>query len=415
MKHFSFKLIIAIFSILSLVFLTACGGGGGGSNNNPVPTTNITITTPGDLFEDVNASFRRSQTIATFTVTATPWSNGSQVSGGNVVSVMTTYENGKYTAKFSGLNTSYDYRFSAMFNEKELLSNMISLSDIVDGANFNLDLISTLKTIVYETWRDKTKISDKSMDHFLDRCKEDGLKTGKEESYFGGKLTETSIGNYKDDYKDCILAVTKGESEDNLPKPAVTVKDIKENITFILSSDEGNIVSDKSYKLRPTFTVIASPSYNFSKSEKNDIAKAVNISDVDSSFWETSWSKDGTSLSLTVKNDLAYEYEYTVFMNEVDGIFGVNVIPFKNFDFTTVKEGVIDYSIEYNLNGGTLEKSNPTSYNKESAEITLNNPTKSGYEFTGWTGTDLNSKTITVTIKQGSKGNRSYTANWKKL
>ena len=32
--------------------------------------------------------------------------------------------------------------------------------------------------------------------------------------------------------------------------------------------------------------------------------------------------------------------------------------------------------------------------------------------FVGWTGTDLDTKTIDVTISKGSTGDRSYTANW---
>ena len=45
---------------------------------------------------------------------------------------------------------------------------------------------------------------------------------------------------------------------------------------------------------------------------------------------------------------------------------------------------IINYSIEYNLNGGSVSR-NPTSYNVESDNITLKNPTKTGYTFTGWT------------------------------
>ncbi len=70
------------------------------------------------------------------------------------------------------------------------------------------------------------------------------------------------------------------------------------------------------------------------------------------------------------------------------------------------------YSITYDLNGGTAS-SNPTSYTVESATITLNQPTKTGYTFTGWSGTDLTGEdNLTVTIPAGSTGDRSYTAHW---
>ena len=70
----------------------------------------------------------------------------------------------------------------------------------------------------------------------------------------------------------------------------------------------------------------------------------------------------------------------------------------------------IDYTITYKLNGGTA--SNPVSYNVESNTFTLNNPTRAGYTFAGWTGTDITGTSKTVTINQGSTGNRTYTATW---
>ncbi|MBR6465992.1 MAG: InlB B-repeat-containing protein [Bacteroidales bacterium] len=71
-----------------------------------------------------------------------------------------------------------------------------------------------------------------------------------------------------------------------------------------------------------------------------------------------------------------------------------------------------DYNISYNLAGGEVETANPTSYNIETASFTLNNPTRLGYTFAGWTGTGLSEATQTVTIETGSTGQRSYTAKW---
>ena len=70
-----------------------------------------------------------------------------------------------------------------------------------------------------------------------------------------------------------------------------------------------------------------------------------------------------------------------------------------------------EYTITYNLNGGTVFE-NPTTYTIESDDIILNKPTKEGYTFAGWTGTDLADKTEDVTITKGSTGKREYTANW---
>ena len=70
-----------------------------------------------------------------------------------------------------------------------------------------------------------------------------------------------------------------------------------------------------------------------------------------------------------------------------------------------------NYSISYSLNGGSLN-GQKTIYNIETASFTLPTPTRSGYTFTGWTGTGLSSATKSVTVSKGSTGNRSYTANW---
>ncbi|QKS47597.1 InlB B-repeat-containing protein (plasmid) [Paenibacillus cellulosilyticus] len=78
----------------------------------------------------------------------------------------------------------------------------------------------------------------------------------------------------------------------------------------------------------------------------------------------------------------------------------------------TAQFDLTDFTITYNLNGGSVEDANPDTYTVESADITLNNPTRPGYIFDGWTGTGLTEPTTTVTITQGSTDVRNYAANW---
>ena len=71
------------------------------------------------------------------------------------------------------------------------------------------------------------------------------------------------------------------------------------------------------------------------------------------------------------------------------------------------------YTIAYDLAGGTAE-GNPDTYTIETGAFTLKNPTKSGYIFTGWSGTGLDGENnMTVTIPKGSTGERRYTAHWR--
>ena len=69
------------------------------------------------------------------------------------------------------------------------------------------------------------------------------------------------------------------------------------------------------------------------------------------------------------------------------------------------------YNISYDLDGGTA--TNPATYTMESDAITLNNPVKTGYTFTGWSGTGLTGENnMTVTIAKGRTGDRAYTAHY---
>ena len=79
----------------------------------------------------------------------------------------------------------------------------------------------------------------------------------------------------------------------------------------------------------------------------------------------------------------------------------------------TAKWTVDQYTITYDLNGGTAE-GNPDTYTVETDTFTLKNPTRPGYTFTGWSGTGLTGENnMTVTTPKGSTGERSYTAHWR--
>ena len=75
--------------------------------------------------------------------------------------------------------------------------------------------------------------------------------------------------------------------------------------------------------------------------------------------------------------------------------------------------GPITYTISYDLDDGVVATPNPINYTSETETFTLTNPTKTGYTFAGWSGTDLTGDdNMTVTIEEGSTGNRSYVAHW---
>ncbi|MBO8458000.1 MAG: SUMF1/EgtB/PvdO family nonheme iron enzyme [Spirochaetes bacterium] len=85
--------------------------------------------------------------------------------------------------------------------------------------------------------------------------------------------------------------------------------------------------------------------------------------------------------------------------------------PEKDTEYTAVwvKEG--DYTITYELDGGTNAPENPESYNVETETITLKDPTKDKYDFKGWYK-DAEFTTQVTEITQGTTGNITLYAKW---
>ena len=80
----------------------------------------------------------------------------------------------------------------------------------------------------------------------------------------------------------------------------------------------------------------------------------------------------------------------------------------------TAQTQIETYTIDYKLNGGALEagKTNPATYTLETAAFKLEEPTRTGYTFAGWTGSNGTTPQTDVGIAQGSTGNLYFEANW---
>lgn len=75
------------------------------------------------------------------------------------------------------------------------------------------------------------------------------------------------------------------------------------------------------------------------------------------------------------------------------------------------------YNVTYSLDGGKYEddERNILVYASISLDYKLKEPTKEGYVFLGWTGSNGTTPQKKVTIEEGTTGNLEYTANWKKI
>ena len=126
----------------------------------------------------------------------------------------------------------------------------------------------------------------------------------------------------------------------------------------------------------------------------------------------------GTTITLTATPNKGYHFkEWQVISGGVTIKDDKFLMPDSNVEVSAIFEkdapAPTEYTITYDLAGGTAE-GNPDTYTIETRTFTLKNPTKSGYTFTGWSGTGLDGENnMTVTIPTGSTGNRTYTAHWR--
>ena len=127
----------------------------------------------------------------------------------------------------------------------------------------------------------------------------------------------------------------------------------------------------------------------------------------------------GTEVELTIAPDESYELEEgSLKVTYQDG--GEQTVEVADNKFTMPAADVtvsaefeaIEYSITYELDGGTNAAGNPASYTVEDT-IILSMPTKEGYIFQGWTWGSQTKPQTTVTLDAGSiTGDLTFTAHW---
>ena len=119
-------------------------------------------------------------------------------------------------------------------------------------------------------------------------------------------------------------------------------------------------------------------------------------------------SSDFTGLKTPGRNGYRFvEWELDTYAYDVESKDATFTLSLK------AKWSTKDYTVAYDLAGGSIQGNNVAEYDPEDQAFTLINPDRTGYTFAGWTGTGLSEPTIEVTVPTGSYGNRTYTATWK--
>ncbi len=155
--------------------------------------------------------------------------------------------------------------------------------------------------------------------------------------------------------------------------------------------------------------------------------------------WDVDFSNITTDLTVTAQYEQNGVNNYTVtFIDWDETVLSTQIIAEGNdatapvdpsrtgYDFTswdvdfsnitsdltvTAQYNLIDYSISYNLDGGTNDASNPSVYTIETATITLADATKTGYAFDGWYSDAALTNQITE-IAKGNTGDVTLFAKW---
>ena len=103
--------------------------------------------------------------------------------------------------------------------------------------------------------------------------------------------------------------------------------------------------------------------------------------------------------------------------NGMDGVFGTdNIIEREDavtFLYRYIQSQSTRFNIKYDLQGGRAS-GNPTTYMSGSTASVSNVPSRTGYYFEGWTGSNGSTPERIVRLTSSDRGDKVYTANWRR-
>ena len=307
---------------------------------------------------------------------------------------------------------------------RDKLVTKVTYHKINDYVTFKI----TLKNNDSKNYTIKTITDNNSDTHILyeyDKHENEEFKSNTEKeliikSTYKNEVTNVNSRTINDNVEFKITFVDESgeESETIIPINPQTVDDLMNYIVIGILSAVGLLVTLKNKKLKKSLLIVllmvpfivraASLSYEFDFTSEIKYFDKI-VVNVD---------RNGTNEQIIVP------YGEKISAPTVVNIPGYNFIGYYNgeveFNFNSAitedieieaKYEAITYHISYDLDDGVVAVANPLTYTVED-EFTLNNPSKQGFEFEGWTGTGLSGLTTSVTINKGTINDLSYVAHF---
>ncbi len=216
-----------ILLVVSMCMLTACGGGGHSSNGGGESHASVKVTVPGALLSpslrsNQTAALRADVDITKLILQTKAFSNGSEVSGVSIDNLTATLSGSNYVFNVQNLLTNYEYRFIALYNNKEILKNHISSEQVIEGANIPVDVDTSYKVIAYDAWIAENP-SSKALTAFATACQQASITD------FSALSTISA-----EDYQNTVKQIIDGEEVSVPTKDDVKSEEIKKIPTNVV-------------------------------------------------------------------------------------------------------------------------------------------------------------------------------------
>ena len=300
------------------------------------------------------------------------------------------------------------YTFLGWYNGEEVVN------EVAKGSIGNLELVAKYEVIEYAitydlaggTWSQYATYEERASDLLADYNASSGKSYTKETFFALGSWDEASNAAnllYKSAYRakwawlvDYIASVATAANK------KAWQNFNKYNSSTELNAANGNYIYEISYEMR---AFVAGSKYT---KNANFITADYSVESIRSGALAaykpvnlpTSYTVE-ESVILPTPNKPGYYFNGWVEAESIElGSTG-------NKTFTATWTAV-EYTVSYDLDGGTNHASNLTKYNIETAEFTLLEPQKDGYEFLGW----YNGENKVTSIAGGSIGNLELVAKW---